>query len=66
VERLGLDVRDILFVGDHLKMDIAGAQAVGMPAAWLNRSGSVLTDSVKPDYQLTSLSDLLQITPFKV
>ena len=66
VERLELDVRDILFVGDHLKMDIAGAQAVGMSAAWLNRSGSALTDSVNPDYQLTSLSDLLQITPFKV
>jgi FMN phosphatase YigB (HAD superfamily) len=37
-----------------------------MSTAWLNRNGSALADGVNPDYQLTSLSDLLQITPFKV
>ena len=66
VERLGLHAEDVLFVGDHLQMDVAGAQAVGMPAAWLNRNGSASIDGIIPDYQLTHLSDLLQIEPLKV
>ncbi len=61
-----MDAEDILFVGDNLQMDVAGPQAVGISAAWLNRGGSSLSDSIIPDYQINSLSELLQIEPLKV
>ncbi len=66
ITRLRMDAEEILFVGDNLKMDVAGPQAVGMSAAWLNRNGSPLTDGIIPDYQITDLSELLQIEPLKV
>ncbi|HJO01285.1 MAG TPA: HAD family hydrolase, partial [Nitrospinaceae bacterium] len=66
IARLQMDAEDILFVGDNLQMDVAGPQAVGISAAWLNRGGSSLSDSIIPDYQINSLSELLQIEPLKV
>jgi putative hydrolase of the HAD superfamily len=33
--RLGIDARDIWFVGDRLDKDVAGAKAAGMTAVWL-------------------------------
>ena len=66
ISRLQVNAKDILFVGDNLIMDVEGPQAVGMSAAWLNRNGSSLTNGIVPDYQVTSLSELLQIAPLKV
>jgi len=66
IARLQIDTEDILFVGDNLQMDVAGPQAVGISAAWLNRKGSSLSDGIIPDYQINSLSELLQIEPLKV
>jgi len=66
IARLQMDAEDILFVGDNLQMDVAGPQAVGISAAWLNRGGSSLSDSIIPDYQINSLSELLQIEPLEV
>jgi len=47
-------------------MDVEGPQAVGMSAAWLNRNDSSLTSGIIPDYQITSLTELLQVEPLKV
>ncbi|KMP12598.1 hypothetical protein UR09_00790 [Candidatus Nitromaritima sp. SCGC AAA799-A02] len=66
VERFGLEAREILFVGDDLRMDVAGPQAVGLSTAWLNRKGASPIDGIVPDYQLTRLDDLLRIEPLKV
>lgn len=56
--RFGVTPADCLMVGDSLSSDIAGAVGVGMPAAFVNRSGkSVATPpGVK---QIESLSELL-------
>lgn len=62
IRRLGLEVGDILFVGDDLRMDVEGAQAVGMQAAWLNRDNEPPLDGIVPDYSLNSFSDLLKIS----
>ena len=50
---------DILFVGDSPAADIQGAQGVGMKTAWINREKE--HSDIIPDYELTSLDDLLRI-----
>ncbi|MEE9259151.1 MAG: HAD family hydrolase [Nitrospinaceae bacterium] len=66
IERLGIPEKDILFVGDNLKVDIAGAQAVGLPALWINREGAESGNPVTPDYEVHSLSEILTIGSIKV
>jgi len=66
ISRLGIAAENILFVGDDLYMDIAGAQSAGMPTAWLNRNGSSLVKNINPLYQITSLSELLVLRPLEV
>ena len=66
ISRLNIDPENILFVGDDLKMDVMGAQSVGMPTAWLNRDGSALVENITPLYQITSLLDLLVIEPLEI
>jgi FMN phosphatase YigB (HAD superfamily) len=62
VEREGWDIADTLFVGDSLVDDVAGPQAIGMKAVLLDRKGKYDKDSdIKPDYIITTLTELLQI-----
>lgn len=61
VDRLGLDVREILFVGDDLRADVVGAQGIGMHAAWLNRDNKSMVRDIRPEYEIHSLADLLNI-----
>jgi len=66
ISRLQVNAEEILFVGDNLNADVEGPQAVGIFAAWLNRNNSSLTSGIVPDYQITSLPELLQVAPLKV
>ncbi|NIQ03481.1 MAG: HAD-IIIA family hydrolase [Nitrospinaceae bacterium] len=61
LDRLNMKPEEVLFVGDNLRMDVQGAQSVGMKAAWLNRKGRALTDPVEPDYTLQSLAEILKL-----
>ncbi len=61
VAHLGMNPAEILFVGDNISMDVAGAQGIGMKSAWLNRDGKALPTGVNPDYELHSLEGLLRI-----
>jgi putative hydrolase of the HAD superfamily len=46
-------------VGDNLYADIGGAKNAGLHAAWINRTGAMLTpEDAKPDAELTSLRQL--------
>mgnify|MGYP001414344545 CR=1 FL=1 len=63
ISRLKVDPGDILFVGDNLHMDVLGPQSVGISAAWLNRNASPLVSDIVPEYQITSLSELINIAP---
>ncbi|KAB8142348.1 HAD family hydrolase [Chloroflexia bacterium SDU3-3] len=57
---LGVAPSEAFFVGDSPQEDIAGAQAVGMPAVWLaNREFP--TGGIRPDFTITSLTDLLRL-----
>ena len=58
VELTGTDVRGWVHVGDEIITDVAGAQAYGMIAVWLNRSGRPAPEEVVPDAEIASLHDL--------
>ncbi len=59
ISHFQLEPCEILFVGDSLSADIKGAQEVGMKTAWINRKNEQA--DIIPDYELTSLEDLLRI-----
>jgi FMN phosphatase YigB (HAD superfamily) len=51
-------------VGDSLSSDVAGAQAVGMPAVHLSderTTGDVSESSVVPDHRIESLAEMLEL-----
>jgi 2-haloacid dehalogenase len=59
-KRLDLDVSQIVLVSSHL-WDIAGAQAVGMHACWINRRGyekQADEIDIKPDNVCTSVENI--------
>lgn len=55
---------ELMHVGDSLKSDVAGANALGSISVWLNRTGSKNTSKVQPDYEIQSLAELIDITKF--
>ena len=61
LNRLGLKPTEVLFVGDNLQADVAGAQGVGMPAAWLNRKCKPAKPDIQPDYEIKSAKELLTL-----
>ena len=48
-------------VGDDLDTDVAGAQACGMKAVWINRAGRELPEGYAPDAELRSLDGLADL-----
>ena len=65
-ELLGVDRAQVLHVGDHAEMDVAGAKRAGLRACWLNREAQAWTDPhLQPDLEfdtLTALADWLDAT----
>ena len=54
----------ILFVGDSLSRDVAGAQAVGLRTAWLSYGKDFSGNGyVKPDYTIRAFTDLPNHVP---
>lgn len=59
LRRLGLEPGEVLFVGDTPREDVAGAQSVGMPIAWIDHGRKIYPPHLKPpDHILRGLSDL--------
>ncbi len=60
--KLGMKASEVLFVGDWLERDIAGASKVGMKTAWAHYENPAKEDgAVKPDFVLENFRDLLKI-----
>jgi FMN hydrolase / 5-amino-6-(5-phospho-D-ribitylamino)uracil phosphatase len=53
-----LQAAALVHVGDSLTNDVAGAQAVGARAIWLNRHHLPNATAVRPDAEISSLSEL--------
>jgi HAD superfamily hydrolase (TIGR01549 family) len=58
LRRIGLPPGAILFVGDSLEDDVAGARGAGLDVAWLNPAGAPAPESCRPTYELASLLEL--------
>jgi len=57
---LGVLPADVLFVGDNPIVDIVGAHAAGMPAAWLHRDQTWPAEiEDKPEYIISTLGELM-------
>jgi HAD superfamily hydrolase (TIGR01549 family) len=62
LQRMGTAPGDALFVGDRADIDVAGAQGVGMAAAWINRDGSSLPEGLQaPEFEIRDLAELERI-----
>jgi putative hydrolase of the HAD superfamily len=48
----------VVHVGDHPSHDVAGAQAVGMRAIWVNAAGTAWTGEREPDAVIRGLIEL--------
>lgn len=58
---LGLGRRDVLHVGDSLSSDIAGANALGIDAAWVNAQQRAAPEGAKIIRQCSDLRELLPL-----
>jgi putative hydrolase of the HAD superfamily len=56
---LGVSAADALHVGDNQVADVAGAQAAGMVAVWINRTGAAAASD--PHHVVTDLRELLAL-----
>jgi putative hydrolase of the HAD superfamily len=52
---------EVVHVGDLLHTDIAGAKAVGMKAVWLNRRRVVNSGPYKPDYEIKTFPEIIDV-----
>jgi len=55
--RLGTAPSEAIMLGDSLRKDIAGAQAVGLKAVWINRAGDPRRDNFTPDLEVADLQE---------
>lgn len=58
---LGLGTAEVLHVGDSRSSDVAGASALGIPVAWVNRSGKRSETGPAATYEVDSLDAVLPI-----
>lgn len=62
VERAGVSPHEVLHVGDHPEIDVAGAQDAGLHAVWVNRNGDAWPDHLRePDAEIRTVAELLPL-----
>lgn len=61
LSRLGASAGSAMMIGNSLRSDIGGAQAVGMKTVWVNSAGKTRDDSVVPDHEIGDVSELVHI-----
>ena len=61
IEELNVDRSKIVFVGDSLEHDIAGAKAAGLSSVWINTGMSQINQSTPvPELIIKDLRDLIE------
>lgn len=58
----GASAHEVLHVGDHPEIDVAGAQEAGLHAAWVNRNGNRWPDHLRePDVEVRTVAELMPL-----
>lgn len=60
LEHYQLQPQDILHIGDGYS-DVAGAKKIGIVTCWLNRGNREWVHEIKPDYEIHSLSEVVEL-----
>jgi len=55
---------EILVIGDSLSSDIHGGINYGLDTCWYNPEGKTNTSGITPEYEISSLDELLKIVEF--
>lgn len=61
IHEAGCQPHELLHVGDSLRSDVEGAKRVGAWVVWVNRDGATADGEHQPDFQISALSELLEI-----
>jgi putative hydrolase of the HAD superfamily len=61
LEKAECTKEQLLHVGDSLTNDVKGAKGAGITCVWLNRNGMANQSNVKPDFEIRSLLELLNL-----
>jgi len=62
LDTFGVDVSRVVYIGDSLRRDVAGAKSLGMAAIWIQQDQVSEKDiSVKPDLIISDLQDVLLV-----
>jgi putative hydrolase of the HAD superfamily len=61
--RLGSSAVRTVMIGDRLTTDVLGAQEAGMRAVWVNRPGKSGDGGIVPDWEISTLDELMRIFP---
>ena len=61
IERAGCTKRQLLHVGDSFQNDIVGAKQAGIKSVWLNRHREDKKTKEQPDFEISSLRELIKI-----
>ena len=60
-QSVGVDVADVLHVGDDGALDVLGALGCGMQTVWVNRAGLVWPHAAVPHETVTTLTELCDL-----
>ncbi len=60
IEEIGVHESKIVFIGDSLKYDIAGAKAVNLATVWINSEQNKVDTNIISELVIQDLQDLLQ------
>lgn len=61
MEKAGINAEQGIMVGDNLNTDILGSSRIGMRNVWINREDHVNESEVTPTYEVTSLTEFLEL-----
>ncbi len=61
IERAGCAGRELLHVGDSLRDDVGGARQAGVRSVWLNRRSTTSDTGIRPDFEISSLAELIDV-----
>ena len=61
IERAGCAKQQLLHVGDSFQNDVIGAKQAGVRSVWLNRQREDKKTKEQPDFEISSLAELIEV-----